>query len=69
MEKFDQKKFDKKKNLTEKKLKKKFQKFSVNFFFQIQISVFRSQFGVCLQKFGGLGHADLGGDRDCTNST
>jgi hypothetical protein len=41
-----------------------------NIFFAIgAVHVFRSQFGVCLQKFGGSRPAGLGGDRDCTDST
>jgi hypothetical protein len=31
--------------------------------------VFRSQFGLCLQTFGGSKPAGLGGDRDCTDMT
>jgi hypothetical protein len=37
--------------------------FFSNFFW---LSVLCSQFGVCLQKFGGSRPAGLGGDRDCT---
>jgi hypothetical protein len=33
------------------------------------LSKFHSQFGVCLQKFGGSRPAGLGGDRECTDST
>jgi hypothetical protein len=41
----------------------------VNFFFNfVWLSVFRSQFGVCLQKLGGSRPAGLGGDINCTDS-
>jgi hypothetical protein len=51
------------KNLTQTNLILK----NVNFFFGLL--VFRSQFGGCLQKFGGSRPAGLGEDRDCTDST
>jgi hypothetical protein len=50
-----------------KKISKK--KNSIIFFSFFWLSVFRSQFGACLPKFGLSRPAGLGGDRDCTNST
>jgi hypothetical protein len=51
---------------SKKNLKKKFLKIFREFFW---LSTFRSQFGVCLRKFGESRPAGLGGDRDCTDST
>jgi hypothetical protein len=65
IEKLCLKKISKKKS--PKKISKK--KNSIFFFSFFWLSVFRSQFGACLPKFGLSRPAGLGGDRDCTNST